>query len=143
MEEEDSMEPHLWAPAIRRGPPAWGGGTPQARGLEALRPGGVQGGLASGVLEQAGKAAEVRGQQVRLGVQLGRTWNVKLVPWILSFRKRKALKKSEQKNVMTVQHFSKINHTRHVEPVKTPVKESWASEVELKGMAESGNKKGG
>ncbi|KAG5202786.1 hypothetical protein JEQ12_002369 [Ovis aries] len=51
-------------------------------------------------------------------------------------RKRKALKKSEQKNVMTVQHFSKINHTRHVEPVKTPVK------VELKGMAESGNERG-
>lgn len=90
------------------------GARPQARGLEALRPGGVQGGLASGVLEQAGKAAEVRGQQVSLGVQLGRTGNVKLVPWTLSFRKRKALKKSEQKNVMTVQHFSKINQTRHV-----------------------------
>lgn len=44
---------------------------------------------------------------------------------------------------MTVQHFSEINRTRHVEPVKTPVKESWASKVELKGMAESGNKRGG
>lgn len=89
-----------------------------------------------------GKAAEVCGQGVRGGVQLGRTWNIKLVPWILSFRKRKALKKSEQKNVMTVQHFSKINHTRHVEPVETPVKESWASKVELKGIAESGNERG-
>ena len=32
MEEEDAMEPHLWAPAVRRGPPAWGAGTATGKG---------------------------------------------------------------------------------------------------------------
>lgn len=61
------------------GPPAWGRGAPQARWL------------ASQATEQ---------EELRLlrsvggrGFQLGRTLKVKLISWILSFRKRKATEK--------------------------------------------------
>lgn len=54
-----------------------------------------------------------------------KAWKARLIHGFYPSERGKPLKKAEQKNVMTVQHFEEINRTGHTEPVRL-VKASWA-----------------